>query len=561
MTSPPPAPARHRGYLAGCFVVEHRPVVTGRATAVLLLPPFGYEDTCAFRPLRVLADRLAAEGATVLRLDWPGLGDSAGDDAEPDLVPRRIEAARAAVADLRRRGAARVVVVGLRAGALVALAAGDADALVLWAPPASGKALLREERAFHKMAARYFGEPPAEAVAPPPGAVEAGGFLYRAPTVAALEKLVAAELAAAWMERRRGQGAPALLLPRDGGEVPEALRAALPGATVGPEAGVGALLENPYESTVPAPVADALAAFCAGGPAGTVAPPRFDDRLSLPDGVVERPWVGRGEAGELSGVVCEPPGGAPAGVPWTIFYNAGGIRRSGPNRLWTTAARALAARGRPSLRFDVRDVGDSDGAAEPHHDLEEMYSERSVADALAAVDTVRAFGAGAVDAVGLCSGAFFGMRAAEARDVRRAVLFNGLVYVWDEEGKAGGMTAQITRSLLDGRRWRRLLTGRIDARALARAVLTEGRLRAARLAARARGAAPPDPVGEIVARVASRGTDLHFVCSAGDPSIEYLDRHLPPGLTARRTVLPGVDHTIRPVWAHPRVVELLLADL
>ena len=33
------------------------------------------------------------------------------------------------------------------------------------------------------------------------------------------------------------------------------------------------------------------------------------------------------------------------------------MRRCGPNRLWTRAARQLAAQGQPSLRLDVHDVG------------------------------------------------------------------------------------------------------------------------------------------------------------------------------------------------------------
>ena len=49
-------------------------------------------------------------------------------------------------------------------------------------------------------------------------------------------------------------------------------------------------------------------------------------------------------------------------------------------------------------------------------------------------------------------------------------LFNGLAFVWDDDARASSMTSQIGRSLLDARRWRRLLTGRIDARALARSI-------------------------------------------------------------------------------------------
>lgn len=553
---PPGRVARVRYYAGDTFVVEHRPDGAPTGPGVVILPPLGYEDTCAYRPLRILADRLAARGAVVMRIDWPSLGDSALDDGAPDLVDRWVATAREAAASLRRRGAPRVVGIGLRAGGLLALAASAFDELALWAPPLTGKALMREERAFHKMAERYFGTPVEGHPPPPAGSVEAGGFLYGAPTVAALEPLVAAELVAAHPPGR------VLLLPRDGGEpapkLVEALRAAGTSVASGPGVGLADLLENPYQSRILAPVEEALLAFC--GPEGAAWPlaaPGGADHLALPGGGTERPWVKAGGAGELSGIVCEPAGGAPPGAVWTIFFNAGGIRRSGPTRLWTRAARELAATGRPSIRFDVRDVGDSDGATLPHETLDEMYSQSSVDDGLVAVDDAFDRGASAVDVVGLCSGAFFGMHVAAQRQVRHATLINGPAYIWNEAARHAGMTNQIARSLFDGRRWRRLLSGRIDPRALARSTVSEARISAARVVARARGDAPPDEVTEIIRRVQGRGTRLHFICSAGDPSIPYLDRHLAPDMHPRRTVLPGVDHTVRPVWAHTELVALV----
>ncbi|HWI70641.1 MAG TPA: hypothetical protein VNT55_01700, partial [Baekduia sp.] len=45
-------------------------------TAVLFLPPFGYDDVCAYRGLRMWALSLSAEGVASLRVDLPGAGDS-----------------------------------------------------------------------------------------------------------------------------------------------------------------------------------------------------------------------------------------------------------------------------------------------------------------------------------------------------------------------------------------------------------------------------------------------------------------------------------------------------
>ncbi len=545
---------RTRGWLGEAFVVETAPAATERVP-VVLLPPFGYEDTSAYRPLRALADVLARAGHRVVRLDWPGLGDSAGAAEDGDLTGRMRDAVRAVVASLRARGAGRVAAIAVRAGGLVAAGLPGIDDLALWGVPSSGKAFLREERAFHRMAASMFGAAPAGVAPPAEGAVEAGGFLYAPATVASLATIDVEALLRATPPARL------LILPRDGTTPPAAWSALPSDVTIGVAEGVGALLEDPYRSALSPAVADALRSWLAlSADTGALAPPALAASIALEGGVRERVWIGAGGAGALSGVVAEPAGGAAPGEPWTLFFNAGGVRRSGPNRLWTTSARALARLGRPSLRFDVRDVGDSDGVDTPHADLEAMYAPSAIDDATAAWDAVKAMGAGSVEVVGLCSGAFLGAQVAARRPVARAVLFNGLAFVWNEEAKAAGYTAHIFRSLLDLRRWTRLLTGRIDARALARAVVTTTRLRGAAALARARGEPPPSPVDALLEEVRAAGTRLHLVSSAGDPSIEYLHRHVPPARRPRLTVLPGVDHTVRPVWAHAHVVALVTTD-
>jgi pimeloyl-ACP methyl ester carboxylesterase len=538
---------RARYYLGETFVVEHAPV-GGADAGVLLLPPLGYEDTSAYRPLRILADALAAAGHLVLRLDWPGQGDSALDDAHPALIARQQAAVRQAVASLRQRGLTRIVAIGVRAGGLLALSAEDIDELVLWGVPASGRAYLRELKAFHRMAARSFGKVPADAEPLPEGSVEAGGFLIRAQTAADLCALP--------------PGGPlrrALVIAREGTAPPTELVAVLRdrGAEVAQDeaGGLGDLLENPYHSALSDTALEAIRAWLASARRVPFAPHAGADRLVLPGGVTERPWIGAGGAGELSGIRCEPPGGASPGAVWTIFFNAGGVRRCGPNRLWTRAARELAAAGRPSLRIDVRDVGDSDGAITPHRDLEAMYSVASIEDGVAALDALTEEGAGGIDVVGLCSGAFMGVQVAARRPVRCATLLNGLAFVWDDDARASSMTSHIRGSLLDARRWKRLLTGRIDAVALARSVLSRARLSAGEMLSRARGQAPASEVDRMLRFVAARGTRLRLISSEGDPSIQYLYRHVEADRLPELVIVPGVDHTIRPVWAHARIVE------
>lgn len=550
--------ARCRYYVGGALVVEHAPRPgLARPAVLVVLPPLGYEDTSAYRPLRVLADAVAAEGTAVCRLDWPGLGDSEGSALDVELVSRQVHAVRELVSSLRARGAPAVWALGVRAGALLALEAACFDTLALWGMPASGRAYLREERAFHRMAARAFAAAPEGVDALPEGAVEAGGFVYGPATVAALDTLDPVALA-------RRPLARVLLLPREGTtprpELLDALAASAGEVTVSQAGGVADLLDDPYRAALLPAARDAILGWLRAAPGGgvpgfTLRPPDAPSQLRTAT-ATEWPVTFVGDAGELVGVVCQPRDPAP-GAPWTVFYNAGGVRRSGPNRLWTTAARALAAAGRPSLRVDVRDVGDSDGASEPLGDLEAMYSEASVRDAVAAYDLVRDLGAETVDAVGLCSGAFMSVQVAARRPVRRATVFNCLAYVWDDDARSNGYTAQVTRSLFDGRRWKRLLTGRIDAAALAAALLTRARLRLLDARARLRGDPPSSAVAAMLRLVVARGTALSVVCSEGDPSLDYLHRHVLVHDRPPVTTIPGADHTIRPAWAHAEVIRLI----
>jgi hypothetical protein len=186
-----------------------------------------------------------------------------------------------------------------------------------------------------------------------------------------------------------------------------------------------------------------------------------------------------------------------------------------------------------------------------------MYSESSIQDVLQVYDWLEARGVREMDVVGLCSGAFLGIQLAKRRTVQHALLFNCLAFVWNDDARASGLTSHLGPSLLDARRWRRLLTGKINALALARAIVAKTLGTARGALERLQHQTPVNEVEALLRSVMEQGTRLHLVSSAGDPSISYLERHVPPEHRPQLTVLPGVDHTIRPVWAHERVVRLI----
>jgi uncharacterized protein len=119
------------------------------ANAVLLCYPWGQEYIRAHRSMKVLANMLCGAGCHVLRFDYFGTGDSAGESSEVSLRgwEQDIETAMEELRDTS--GAARVVLIGLRLGATLAAHVAtrkrkEVDALVLWDPVIKGPEYLSE---------------------------------------------------------------------------------------------------------------------------------------------------------------------------------------------------------------------------------------------------------------------------------------------------------------------------------------------------------------------------------------------------------------------------------
>lgn len=121
----------------------------GSIRAIVLCSPWGQEYLRAHRSMRLLADMLAGAGNDVLRFDYYGTGDSAGDmvDGSVQGWEADIETAIDELKDIS--GAPKVALVGLRLGATLAARVAvrrrrDVGALVLWDPVVSGSAYVAE---------------------------------------------------------------------------------------------------------------------------------------------------------------------------------------------------------------------------------------------------------------------------------------------------------------------------------------------------------------------------------------------------------------------------------
>jgi uncharacterized protein len=135
----------------------------GPAVAALLCNPFGQEALRCHRAFRLLADKLAKIGVPSLRFDYYATGDSPGDDGEGDLPRWRRDVLQAHEALALRSGAARIVWIGLRLGACVALSAAALSPtpparVLLWDPVLDGPRYLEELCAHHAFWTRRRGE-------------------------------------------------------------------------------------------------------------------------------------------------------------------------------------------------------------------------------------------------------------------------------------------------------------------------------------------------------------------------------------------------------------------
>lgn len=139
----------------------YRPPASGVAPrgAALLCPPWGPEYLVSHRIFRRLAVRLSESGYHVLRFDYYGTGDSAGEREEGDLQSWCDDAA-VALEELRdMSGYPSVATFGIRLGAVVAwhlaTTRSDVHSTVQWDPVANGSEYIRELSSAQSEADRW----------------------------------------------------------------------------------------------------------------------------------------------------------------------------------------------------------------------------------------------------------------------------------------------------------------------------------------------------------------------------------------------------------------------
>jgi pimeloyl-ACP methyl ester carboxylesterase len=558
---------------------EPRP---GRAAA-LICAPWGWDEVASYRPRRALALRLAAAGHPTVRFDLPGTGNSAGSPRDEGLLDAWLAALADIAAWTRIETGAEVAALGFGLGGLLALEAaarGAAiDRLALWAAPLSGAAFVKEVEKFARLQAwQKDGESAAGGLEA--GWTEASGFLLGPETAAALRDLQPGVPSQGKLRR-------ALLLGRNGVEAAQELQEALRGAGVEVEAGSGrgrgwgAMVSHPERSRLPEAAADEFETWLAAGDRGGAARsapapgavPRRDGELTLSVGgatVAETPIGFESPADAVFGIHVRPETEADPGL-CAVFFNAGGVRNTGPNRMWTERARAWAGRGVASVRIDLEMIGEAGGDPDGIPPGNPFFDERFAVEAEAVLAQLRERGIGdRFLLVGLCSGGYFAFQTAQrAAAVEAAVLVNPWTLVWYpelEDEREARKAARVVQ-----RRWiAKLFKGEVawsKLAALGRSMLADAGRRArgigrARRVRRRRRA----ELDAALDRLRDAGVRLTIAFSAEEPLREELadlnfaaELRRWPNLTIAE--LPGADHTLRPYGAQRALAELLDAEL
>lgn len=566
------------------FCVLHRPEGEARDTAVLFVPPFGWEEVCSYRILREWAIRLAAAGYPALRLTLPGCGDSGAGPRDPDRLQAWTAAVTAAAGALRAQtGARAVVAIGLGLGGMLACLAAEAgapiDGLVLWASPARGRELTRQLKAFARLEASQVFEGLPEPPPLPEGEMEVGGFVL---TPATQSELGAVDLSTLAFPN----GAPrrALLLDRDGIPADERLRDALSAQGVDVERragdGYGEMTSHPQRGAVPDAVMTEVMGWLDEGESTSAAAARAPDAearanpvpmresatLSVDDAeIVETPVIIPQDFGNLSGILTTPV--ADAQPVCIVMLNAGAIRRIGPNRMWVEAAWRWAARGVPSLRLDVEAIGEADGAVLPYGDDNALYVDDLIPQVKEAIAFLAQRGvAERFVTVGLCAGAYWAMYAGlDDPRVTAALMFNSRGIVWDTGISA---SRDLRRAFSQKLTWTRIRNNVTGPRL--RAVLRLLFSLPGRWLTRRRGGTEAsslqDRVNQVMRRMQTAPLRSHFLFSAGEPLEEELINGgwLPqienwPNVTVTRVAVR--DHTLRPLMAQEAAHAALDAAL
>ncbi|MDQ1724113.1 MAG: hypothetical protein QOG52_1141 [Frankiaceae bacterium] len=425
----------------------HEPSETSNRGGVVLCGPLAKQYDTTYYTLRLLAEGLARAGFSTLRFDYRGTGDSDGLVTDPFTVAAWHAGVASAAELLDSLGCRSVAMVGLQVGALLAAqgaasrsaAGAPVSGLVLWDPPASGAAFLREQRAFGALA-----------MGARPGAdssFESPAQLWTGEMVRDLRQLIMPTA---------GLPAATLVLSREGANLAALTRDVAAATALECETFTGH--EDFYEhAKVPHAAVDRIVDWFDSRPSPSPLLPLLPARtetfadtavVHAEDGTPVTERAVRLGPNDLFGVLSS---GADATGPTIVLVGGYVYPHTGPGRTWVQLARQLAATGHRVLRLDLSGIGDS--GLRPGQLPQQYFAAEGAEDIAHAVSAISPTDPRDVILVGFCSGAYAVIEAAAMLRPRAVVSVNYVPEFTPPELVAGGPVDERRNAFVARPRW------------------------------------------------------------------------------------------------------------
>ena len=544
-------------YISGCFSVLHP---GGGKRGALICGPLSDEALNSYRPLVFLAEQLAGADIPALRLAYYGTGDSAGEDDESDRFNRWLRSITDGVAWLCAHCRVEsVTLIGYRIGAsLAARAAGDIDAVdsLVLLSPIGGRQLTHELTLAARISQRVW---QTTHKVDDGTWFESHGLRIDHPTRDALNALDVRKLKTCPAFR-------ALLI--ESSKRPAALDLAKSLESIGTKAtfevceDLAHMQCDSHVARIPCVTFDRIVGWVQSLPASSAAPPNdiLDADTSVGIGQARETPIHFGPDQALFGILSRPSRPSP-NAPAVLLVNTSANPRWGNARIAVDLARSLAADGLISLRMDAPGMGDS---APLTGEVGQPYTEATTSGALHAVAELERRAQRPVVVLGVCSGAYHALQAAQ-RDGRVAglILVNLQRFVWREGDPPDTVrrtdlrpTRFYLRNILSVQAWLRLLRADFDVANLLRVVATRQVRRAI---------AGLDPLVNLLPGITTRVGGVRrtmqtlgdrrlpvlYVLGCNDPGVEELAEYFGRnGWRLRQQsnvairMLEGADHTL-----------------
>lgn len=497
---------------------------------IVILPPFGHEALCSAKTLRRLAEGLAALGYPVLRLEFPGTGDSVGEEDCVGMISSRVAATREAVGWMKAAaGVPQVSLIGVRLGAAIAMKVADGlalERLLLVAPVLTGRSYVRE---LQQMRALYVAGD---------GAREQAGNEYNGFSISdvSMSELRALDLrkssAGLWAQAAimvSASSAPARDLADGGQSSGRDVRLI-------PHCALAELLADPAVAD-PGNDLSRAASEWFGAPNRVGVPINLPPIARLSGECFVETACRFGDDGELFGILCRPSTERSRG-PALVLANTGANPRSGWGRQTAELARALAVEGHTTFRIDLAGIGESRDRT--HGPTRVVYVEQTGADIFAAVEYLKSLGFERPAIAGICSGAYAVFQAArKGIDISGALMINLQKFHW-REGDSLVLYKSVdsyVSKLFSGAAWRRILKGEADFRGvlsmLLRRLSSLAQARVTGMLARAGlSRSPTDQQSasraprQDIERLLEQGIAVSMQFTQGDGGIDEVRNHL-----------------------------------